>query len=144
MALSQRTQRLLKRGLAKQVISVRSRGYAAHTYKDLPRRVEDSQPCWDGPAWWRSERRIRAAAGDRVRGGHVPEAEVWWPDAPGSGYAGECWAIEAQLTPCRWLARLQSWLGYWPAPSADLSSAPAAAGTTPSPPTRPASGKARP
>jgi hypothetical protein len=29
----------------------------------------------------------------------VPDAEVSWPDVPGSGYAGECWAVEAELTP---------------------------------------------
>jgi hypothetical protein len=52
-----------------------------------------------GEAWWRSERRIRAAAGGRVGAGHVPDAEVWWPDVPGSRYAGQCWAIEAELTP---------------------------------------------
>jgi hypothetical protein len=53
----------------------------------------------DGRAWWRSERRIRAAAGGHVGGGHVPDAEVFWPDIPGSGYPGQCWAIEAELTP---------------------------------------------
>jgi hypothetical protein len=29
----------------------------------------------------------------------VPDAEVSWPDVPASAYAGECWAIEAELTP---------------------------------------------
>ncbi len=53
----------------------------------------------DGKGWWRSERRIRAAIGGRVGGGHVPDAEVSWPDLPDSPYAGECWAIEAELTP---------------------------------------------
>src|ERR1700733_6550564 len=53
----------------------------------------------DGRAWWRSERRIRAAAGGLVGTGHVPAAEVFWPDVPASGYAGQCWAIEAELTP---------------------------------------------
>jgi hypothetical protein len=24
---------------------------------------------------------------------------VWWPEVAGSGYGGECWAIEAELTP---------------------------------------------
>jgi hypothetical protein len=52
-----------------------------------------------GQAWWRSERRIRAAIGGRVGTGHLPDAEVSWPDLPASGYAGECWAIEAELTP---------------------------------------------
>jgi hypothetical protein len=52
-----------------------------------------------GEAWWRSERRIRATAGPKVGIGHVPDAEVWWPDVAGSGYAGQCWAIEAELTP---------------------------------------------
>jgi hypothetical protein len=53
----------------------------------------------EGRGWWRSERRIRAAIGPRVGTGHIPDAEVSWPDLPGSTYAGECWAIEAELTP---------------------------------------------
>ncbi|HEV2371849.1 MAG TPA: hypothetical protein VGS19_06740 [Streptosporangiaceae bacterium] len=52
----------------------------------------------DGRAWWRSERRIRAAIGGRAIG-HVPDAEVSWPDVPASPYGGECWAVEAELTP---------------------------------------------
>ena len=50
-------------------------------------------------AHWRSERRIRAAMTGRVPSGHVPDAEVSWPDLPGSPYPGERWAIEAELTP---------------------------------------------
>jgi hypothetical protein len=34
-----------------------------------------------GRAWWRSERRIHAAVG-WVGTGHVPDAEVSWPDIP--------------------------------------------------------------
>ena len=69
-------------------------------------------------AYWRSERRLRAKLGGRlgVRE-HLPDAEVHWPDGPpadpapgGPGpdgtdldgtvaWAGECWAIEAELTP---------------------------------------------
>jgi hypothetical protein len=52
----------------------------------------------DGQAWWRPERRIRTAIGGRASG-HVPDAEVSWPDLPDSPYPGECWAIEAELTP---------------------------------------------
>jgi hypothetical protein len=52
-----------------------------------------------GHGWWRSERRIRAAAGGRVGTAHVPDAEVTWPGIGTSTYAGECWAIEAELTP---------------------------------------------
>jgi hypothetical protein len=52
----------------------------------------------EGRAWWRPERRIRHAAGGRVPWGHVPDAEVWWPEINGSAYAGECWAIETELT----------------------------------------------
>jgi hypothetical protein len=51
-----------------------------------------------GQAWWRSERRIRAAA-RTLTTGHLPDAEVSWPEVPGSGYAGQLWAIEAELTP---------------------------------------------
>ena len=55
-------------------------------------------------AFWRCERRIRSRHGVGVRQ-HLPDAEVHWPDgarAPdGSpvGWAGECWAVEAEVTP---------------------------------------------
>jgi hypothetical protein len=58
----------------------------------------------DGGAHWRSERHLRARLGSHrgVRD-HLPDAEVHWPDAPAGGappaWAGECWAIEAELTP---------------------------------------------
>jgi hypothetical protein len=61
--------------------------------------LEAGEVYQQGRAWWRSERRIRAAAGGRVGIPHVPDAEVSWPEVPGSAYAGECWAIEAELTP---------------------------------------------
>jgi hypothetical protein len=61
--------------------------------------LQDSDAFRDGRAWWRSERRIRAAAGGHVGTGHVPDAEVSWPDIPASSYPGQCWAIEAELTP---------------------------------------------
>ena len=60
--------------------------------------LEASPAYRDGRAWWRSERRIRAAIGGRASG-HVPDAEVSWPDVPASPYSGQCWAIEAELTP---------------------------------------------
>jgi hypothetical protein len=58
----------------------------------------------DGGAHWRSERHLRARLGSASgRRDHLPDAEVHWPDAPASGtppaWAGECWAIEAELTP---------------------------------------------
>jgi hypothetical protein len=55
-------------------------------------------------AFWRCERRIRSRHGVGVRQ-HLPDAEVHWPDGArgpdGSpvGWAGECWAVEAELTP---------------------------------------------
>jgi hypothetical protein len=72
--------------------------------------LQDSGTYRQGRAWWRSERRIRAAIGPKVGIGHVPDAEVSWPDVPGSGYAGECWAIEAELTP-KPLARTAAIMG---------------------------------
>jgi hypothetical protein len=54
---------------------------------------------WRAGAHWRSERRLRAAMSGRVPSGHVPDAEVSWPDVPGCPYPGEVWAIEAELTP---------------------------------------------
>ncbi len=51
-------------------------------------------------AHWRSERRLRYRLGGRVGGRqHVPDGEVHWPDDAGLAWAGECWAIEAELTP---------------------------------------------
>jgi hypothetical protein len=52
----------------------------------------------DHGAWWRSERRIRAAAG-RIGTAHVPDAEIHWPSLDASPYAGQVWAVEAELTP---------------------------------------------
>jgi hypothetical protein len=65
-------------------------------------------------AYWRSERRLRARMGSRIAlREHLPVGEVHWPDpgvapgddAPGGeaaaeapAWAGECWAIEAELT----------------------------------------------
>ncbi|HUY46535.1 MAG TPA: hypothetical protein VMV92_12505 [Streptosporangiaceae bacterium] len=53
-------------------------------------------------AHWRSERRLRARMGSRVPlREHVPDGEVHWPGEPGQAavpWAGECWAIEAELT----------------------------------------------
>jgi len=58
----------------------------------------------NGSAHWRSERRLRARIGSqRAARDHLPDAEVHWPDVPASGvspdWAGECWAIEVELTP---------------------------------------------
>jgi hypothetical protein len=49
---------------------------------------------------WRSERRLRHRLGGRlgVRD-HLPDAEVYWPDSADVPWAGECWAVEAELTP---------------------------------------------
>lgn len=58
----------------------------------------------DGGAHWRSERHLRARLGGRIGAAeHVPDAEVHWPDVPAAAaapaWAGECWAIEAEITP---------------------------------------------
>jgi len=53
-----------------------------------------------GGGHWRSERRIRSRIGGRIGlREHVPDAEVHWPDGTTLAWAGECWAIEAELTP---------------------------------------------
>jgi hypothetical protein len=50
-------------------------------------------------AHWRSERRLRSRLGGRLGGrDHLPDAEVHWPDAAAVAWAGECWAIEVELT----------------------------------------------
>jgi hypothetical protein len=83
-------------------------------------------------AYWRCERRIRSKHGVGVRQ-HLPDAEVHWPDgARGQdgtpiGWAGECWAIEAELTP-KTAARTTSIMreilfrtGDYGCPAADVS-----------------------
>ncbi len=53
----------------------------------------------ESAGYWRSERRLRSRLGGRlgVRE-HLPDAEVHWPDAAAVPWAGECWAIEVELT----------------------------------------------
>jgi hypothetical protein len=49
--------------------------------------------------YWRSERRLRARMGGRVGlRQHLPDGEVHWPADTPVAWAGECWAIEAELT----------------------------------------------
>jgi hypothetical protein len=53
-------------------------------------------------AFWRSERRLRARFNRKIAlREHIPDGEVHWPDTSGTAvaWAGECWAIEAELTP---------------------------------------------
>lgn len=51
-------------------------------------------------AYWRSERNLRASTGGRVGlREHVADGEVHWPDSAPVPWAGECWAIEAELAP---------------------------------------------
>jgi hypothetical protein len=53
-----------------------------------------------GGGYWRSERRLRARLGGRIGlREHIPDGEVHWPDDAPVAWAGECWAIEAELTP---------------------------------------------
>jgi hypothetical protein len=53
-----------------------------------------------GGGYWRSERRLRARLGGRIGlREHIPDGEVHWPDDGAVAWAGECWAIEAELTP---------------------------------------------
>jgi hypothetical protein len=76
-------------------------GRLAHIRAVLAVRLwlESGQVYREGRAWWRSERRIRAAAGGKVGIAHIPDAEVHWPSLDDSPYAGQIWAIEAELTP---------------------------------------------
>jgi len=49
-------------------------------------------------ATWRSERQLRARIGRVGAAEHIPDGEVHWPDDAEVPYAGECWAVEAELT----------------------------------------------
>ena len=78
-----------------------SLGRLAHIRAVLAARLWlAASPGWhDGRAWWHSERRLRADRPAAGRREHVPDAEIHWPSLAGSPYAGQVWAIEAELTP---------------------------------------------
>ena len=78
-----------------------SLGRLAHIRAVLAARLWlQTIPAWaDGHAWWHSERRLRADHPAAGRGGHVPDAEIHWPSIEASPYAGQVWAVEAELTP---------------------------------------------
>jgi hypothetical protein len=57
-------------------------------------------PAWaKGRARWHSERRLRADRPAAGRREHIPDAEIHWPSIDASPYAGQVWAVEAELTP---------------------------------------------
>jgi len=76
-------------------------GRLAHIRAVLAARIwmADSEPWQDGKPWWHSERRLRADRPAAGRGGHVPDAEIHWPSVARCPYAGQVWAVEAELTP---------------------------------------------
>jgi len=61
--------------------------------------LEAGQAYADGQAWWRSERKIRAALPSNAGAAHLADAEICWPSVDGSRYAGQTWAVEVELTP---------------------------------------------
>ena len=77
-----------------------SLGLLAHIRAVLAIRLwlESGEAYQEGQAWWRSERRIRAATGNPAASVHVPDAEIHWPSLDGSPYPDQIWAIEAELT----------------------------------------------
>jgi hypothetical protein len=60
----------------------------------------ESAPSYrESGAHWRSERRLRARIGGRVGvREHLPDGEIHFPNGCALPYAGECWAVEAELT----------------------------------------------
>jgi hypothetical protein len=76
-------------------------GRLAHIRAVLAARLWiQASPAWhDGQAWWHSERRLRAGHPAGGSDGHVADAEIHWPSIERSPYAGQVWAIEAELTP---------------------------------------------
>jgi hypothetical protein len=60
--------------------------------------LEGTQGYRRGSALWRCERRIRSRHGVGSRQ-HLPDGEVYWPDEAPVAWAGESWAVEAELTP---------------------------------------------
>jgi hypothetical protein len=59
--------------------------------------LESTSRYRDAGAFWRCERRIRSGHRIGMRQ-HLPDAEVHWPDGAPVAWAGECWAVEAELS----------------------------------------------
>lgn len=59
--------------------------------------LEATSSYQDAGAFWRGERRVRGRHGVGVRE-HLPDGEIHWPDEAPLAWAGECWAVEAELT----------------------------------------------
>jgi hypothetical protein len=76
-------------------------GRLAHIRAVLAARLwMQAGPVWTaGCPWWHSERRLRADIPAAGRRAHVADAEIHWPSIAGSPYAGQVWALEAELTP---------------------------------------------
>jgi hypothetical protein len=76
-------------------------GRLAHIRAVLAARLwMQAGPAWAaGHPWWHSERRLRADTPAAGRRAHLADAEIHWPSLPGSPYAGQVWALEAELTP---------------------------------------------
>jgi len=60
--------------------------------------LESSGTYRTAAATWRGERHLRARIGRVAAREHIPDGEVHWPDTANVPYAGECWAVEAELT----------------------------------------------
>jgi len=78
-----------------------SLGRLAHIRAVLAARLwlQAGEVWQQGRAWWHCERRLRADLPAAGRREHVPDAEIHWPSIDGSPYAGQVWAVEAELTP---------------------------------------------
>lgn len=61
--------------------------------------LEEGSAYRDGRAWWRSERRLRAAMPQKIAIPHLADAEIHWPSTDGNAFAGQVWAVEVELTP---------------------------------------------
>jgi hypothetical protein len=61
--------------------------------------LESGDAYQSGRAWWRSERRLRAALPANVGTAHVADAEIHWPSVEASAYVGQVWCVEVELTP---------------------------------------------
>jgi hypothetical protein len=64
--------------------------------------LQATTACQRAHACWRGGRRIRAAGprGHRAQAGprnHLPDGELHWPPGAAVSWAGECWAIRAEL-----------------------------------------------
>lgn len=90
---------VLARGLGTRPIMPHSRTLRhTHAITDVRLAIERTASYQRGGAQWVSERYIRSKFGGPSRFGPLPDGEVRWPAGADVPWAGQCWAVEVEIS----------------------------------------------